>query len=63
MMPKRRNLSVEKRSAVVILSREGYSGLYIAVRNILRKKEKTGTVADKPRQADQGSQVSVKIGP
>ena len=57
-MPKRRNLSIEERAAVVTLSEEGYSCRSIArrqkislcaVQGILRKKSETGTVKDKSR--------------
>ena len=57
-MPKKINLSVEERSAVVTLSGEGYSQRGIpkklkislcAVQNILKKKEETGKVADRQR--------------
>ena len=57
-MPKRKNLSVEQRAAVVTLSKEHYSGRAIAkklrisncaVQKILKKVEETGTVKDRPR--------------
>ena len=57
-MPKKRNLNVEARSAMVTLSGEGYSQRGIAkklkislcaVQNILKKKEETGKVADRQR--------------
>ena len=57
-MPKRRNLTIEKRSSVVTLCDEGYSQRNIAkklkislcaVQSILKKKRETGTVADRPR--------------
>ena len=57
-MPKRRNLSIEERAAVVTLSKEKYTGHTIArrlkislcaVQKILKKVCETGTVKDRPR--------------
>ena len=57
-MPKRRNLSIEERAAVVTLSKEKYTGRAIArrlkislcaVQKILKKVCETGTVKDRPR--------------
>ena len=57
-MPKRRNLSIEERAAVVTFSKEKYTGCAIArrlkislcaVQKILKKVCETGTVKDRPR--------------
>ena len=57
-MPQTKNLSTEKRAAVVTLSEEGYSGCAIArklkisfctVQGIIKKVTETGSVKDRPR--------------